>query len=257
MKHSKLRAGKKNERGWSSKPPDQEKPIQNYWERRGYFRKLAHKIKSMVRRKLWSSWLFSMQRGAGGQCWRREREMSMLWCAKNVVKLSQHILEKQDEMLIREEENTWKSYQQETWTSLSCGFTLSTTINVGQTSTTQWIWWTATTSLWVASWWNGSRYQFQRWNLDAQKDGDGRSASRTQYRRWVWQLEERDGCMAVGFKNQNGAIIWRISYYQLGGRRLRDEEREKEIGRQPGWTHPHLHDQQHHHHQAEEESFIF
>ena len=159
MKHSKLRAGKKNERGWSPKPPDQEKPIQNYWERRGYFRKLAHKIKSMVRRKLWSSWLFSMQRGAGGQCWRREREMSMLWCAKNVVKLSQHILEKQDEMLIREEENTWKSYQQETWTSLSWGFTLSTTINVGQTSTTQWIWWTATTSLWVAGWWNGSRYQ--------------------------------------------------------------------------------------------------
>ena len=47
--------------------------------------------------------LFSMQRGAERGVNAVEREMSMLCCAKSVVKMCQHILEKQDEMLIREE----------------------------------------------------------------------------------------------------------------------------------------------------------
>ena len=44
--------------------------------------------------------------------------------------------------------------------------------------------------------------------------------------------------MAVGFKNQNEAIIGRISYYQLGGRSLRDEEeRERVAANQVGPIH--------------------
>ena len=84
----------------------------------------------------------------------------------------------------------------------------------------------------------------QGWNLDEQKDRDGRCASRKNPIQEIgWQLKER-GRWRLPSKSK-----WRISHYQLGGRSPKDvEECETMISSRQGWTHPEQHDQEHHHH---------
>ena len=69
-----------------------------------------------------------------------ERGLSMLWSAKNVVKMWQRILERQDEMRTREDENTLRNCWQKTRTTLSFGCTLSITTKAVRMSTIQWRW---------------------------------------------------------------------------------------------------------------------
>ena len=69
-----------------------------------------------------------------------ERGLSMLWSARNVVKMWQRILERQDEMRTREDENTLRNCWQKTRTTLSFGCTLSITTKAVRMSTIQWRW---------------------------------------------------------------------------------------------------------------------
>ena len=92
----------------------------------------------MVVRKLWSSRLFSMQRGGGGQCW-KEGVVYALVCQECGEDVATY-LESQDEMRTREDENTLKNCWQKTKTTLSFGCTLSITTKAVRMSTIQWRW---------------------------------------------------------------------------------------------------------------------
>ena len=64
-----------------------------------------------------------------------ERGLSMLWSARNVVKMWQRISERQDEMRTREDENTLRNCCQKTRITLSFGCTLSITTKAVRMST--------------------------------------------------------------------------------------------------------------------------
>ena len=71
--------------------------------------------------------------------------------------------------------------------------------------------WTATTSYWIASWWNGSRYLIKGEILmNRRTEMGGVRVERTQYR--IWGGNKKKEVDGGRLENQNGAIIRRTSH---------------------------------------------
>ena len=203
--HSNWRAGEKNERGWSPKPPGQENSLRNRIEGWSLFRKSnPWSQESCGRVDCFPCKGVGGGAVAGGKgCLRHNLPRMWRW---GVYLLP--ILERQEGMPTQEEKSTLKRCHRKIWTIPSCGCTLSITTKGRRRWTTPWRWWGATTSPWIGKW---RKCKYRTWR--------GQSWWTEEMR---WEVSEWRGPNiedGVAIHNAQQQHQWRISLKNIKGRR--------------------------------------